>query len=151
MSDPIAAIRDLAAEVEIIRTEPTPRYEPVCEWSVRSGATPGVAQDPQGFMVFHSRYRDHVDTLFLHIAALSTEIDRLKSKANNDALSMELQRDQALRERDGLHEALQWALENGVYHRSGVYYWPDTEPMRTTLQPPAHLAPILAEAMRSKS
>lgn len=87
-----------------------------------------------------------IKVLLLHIADQSSALHG----AQNDAKSMELQRDQALRDCAQLREALRWALENGVYAHDGIYYWPDTEPMRATLQPPAHLAPILAEAMRSK-
>lgn len=82
----------------------------------------------------------HIDLL---LAALAGSI--------NDALSMQLQRDQALRERDGAREALRWALENGASTTPALpgKFWWNTNGCR--IEPPAHMAPILAEAMRNKT
>lgn len=101
--------RDLAAKVEAIE---------------RIRQRRASAFDPQKWS-FSPSWMD-VDTLLMHIAALSRELEEQR-------------------------KALRWALQRGAFHPGhGHIYVPKSDSSMMQVDPPAHLAPILAEAMRGK-
>lgn len=122
--------RDLAAEVERIRLEVAKQYD-------------------------HVANRANCDTLLLHIAELERELEEATqagidtAREVSDTLSGRIGKLKA--ENELQREALRWAIENGAHTSTKGLCVLEEDGYSSNAEPPAHLAPILAEAMKEKS